>query len=516
MRERSSSGLPETSPETPGSARRGRVGKRKLQSASGGAGESGRPEARAIQGLRALAAGAALVVGSASRHAAAAPSEHLDVRGPDVAVAEVRSSGGGPALTVAWSELSRRTLAPGSYRVRFHVEGEALRVPVCAGRERVAVDGREVAAAAGPQVIALGAVAGGHDVAVDVNVSRYERRIACGEAPRAGVVERTREGLGDLAFESPHAARGGGRAVLFVPRGHDVLRPGPLLVGAHPWNGSTWTYASVAELLARAQERDVALLFPSGLGNSLYTADAEDEVLRAIGAAERAIAVDPRTVSIWGASMGGAGATTIGFHHPDRFASVTSFFGDSRYDLGTYVRAILRDEAAAHRVNALDVVENARHVAVWLVHGEDDRTSPIAQSEILASALEQRGFRVRFDRVPAAGHDGALVARFAAEVVDVAASARVPAAPMRVTFRAVRPEDTGAYGVRIERAAGAGDAFVDVERRADAVHVLRAEGVARVLLAPGALGTDPAREPPLVVDAAIARAGGVTAAWAAP
>src|SRR5207302_6066605 len=98
----------------------------------------------------------------------------------------------------------------------------------------------------------------------------------------------------------------------------------------------------------------------------------EDEVMRAVAAAESAVAVDPTRVSIWGASMGGAGATTIGFHHPDRFAFVASWFGDSRYDLTTYVKHLVPDEAAAKKLNALDMLENARHLRVLLVHGEDD------------------------------------------------------------------------------------------------------------------------------------------------
>ena len=154
-------------------------------------------------------------------------------------------------------------------------------------------------------------------------------------------------------------------------------------------------------------------------------------------------------------------------HSPDRFASVTSFFGDSKYDLATYVKAILRDEAGAHRVNALDVVDNARNVPVWLIHGEDDRVSPIAQSEILARALEQRGFAVRFDRVPGMGHAGALVARFARELVGAGERVRARRSiRARVTYRSVRPGDRGAYGVSI--AAGhAGDAFVDIEGTSD-------------------------------------------------
>jgi hypothetical protein len=44
--------------------------------------------------------------------------------------------------------------------------------------------------------------------------------------------------------------------------------------------------------------------------------------------------------------------------------------------------------------------------------------------------------------------------------------------------------------VRIAR-SGAGDAVVDLERRADGVHVLRAEGVREIVLEPGALGAAP-------------------------
>ena len=107
-----------------------------------------------------------------------------------------------------------------------------------------------------------------------------------------------------------------------------------VLVGLHPWNAGMWAYAAYDELLAEARARGVLLLMPSGLGNSLYTADAEDEVLRAIDALASVVIVPTSVdaahalnVSLWGASMGGAGTTTIAFHHPDRFAAATSFFG---------------------------------------------------------------------------------------------------------------------------------------------------------------------------------------------
>jgi pimeloyl-ACP methyl ester carboxylesterase len=440
--------------------------------------------------------------GLVPRSAWAAIAPHADVVGPAIATAEMRAAAG-TFRPVEWKSLSTTSLEPGSYEIRFRASvdesGSALRLPWCAGRSEIRVDGAPVASSPGPVVAPI--APGTHEVTIGVRVSAYERRLACGEEPRAGRAIQTSEGLGELRFSSPAAARGGGTAVVFVPPGHDIRRPATLLVGLHPWNGTIWTYAAYAELLDEARARDVVLLLPSGLGNSLYTAEAEDEVLRAIAALGAAIALDPAAISIWGASMGGAGATTIGFHHPDRFATVTSFFGDSRYDLSTYVRALLPDEAAAHRVNALDVVDNARWLPVFLVHGESDRTSPIRQSEILADALSQRGFAVRFDRVPGMGHAGALVGRYLRELVARAAGARVPSAVPRVTYRSVRPGDSEAYGVRFLRASPNADAYVDVEHRADGVHVLRADGVRALRLARGALGTPATTPPPLVLDA---------------
>ena len=368
-------------------------------------------------------------------------------------------------------------------------------------------------AVAGPVVIDLTAApaASDHEVIVELDISSYERRPACGEAPRVGVRRQARDGLIPLPFASPSAALGGGTAVVYVPPGHDGARPAAVLVGLHPWNGTVWTYAAYAPLLDAARAHDVVLLFPSGLGNSLYTARAEEEVLRALTALAAALAVDADRVTLWGASMGGAGATTIGLHHPDRFAGVISLFGDSRYDLSTYVHGILHDEAAAHRVNALDVVDNARNLPVWLIHGEDDRVSPVQQSAMFARALEAKRFAVTLDLVPHAGHQGRLVSQFAARIVGMAASIRRADAPSRVSYWSVRPEDTEAYGVRLVRASPSGDAFFDLSREGDAVHLHRAENVRALHLPRGAFGLSPTATPEVLRDDPSTRR--VTVTW---
>ena len=386
-------------------------------------------------------------------------------------------------------DLTRTTLEPGHYEIRERVvsreRGDAIQIPQCAGRGAVRVDSRVLGDGPGPIVAPV--EPGEHEIAVEVEVSRYERRIACGERVRVGRVQQTTDGLGVLAFESPYGARGGGRAVVYVPPGFDLHQTRKLLVGLHPWNGGIWTYAAYQELLDGARAHGVVLLMPSGLGNSLYTADAEDEVLRAIralatviGTADGSDPLQALDISIWGASMGGAGATTIGFHHPDRFATVTSFFGDSRYDMSTYVRSILVDQRGAHRVNALDMVDNARNVPVWLVHGEDDATSPIRQSEILADAMKQRGYTVRFDRVAGIGHSGALVARFLPDLVELASRSRTERDPARITYRSVRPSDVCVYGMYLRRESLTVDALIDVATRENPPRFFRRERVGDV------------------------------------
>lgn len=378
----------------------------------------------------------------------------------------------------------------------FRAQGEAVLVPHCNGRGRVLVDGAvKDPGSKGPLVVRLGDGAP-HDVTIEVKVSTYEKRIACSSAPRVGAVVKTDDGLQTITFPSPSSARGGGEAVVFVPGGHDPTKPSALLVGVHPWNGSPWTYAAYEELLDEAGKRDVVLLMPSGLGNSLYVADAEAEVMRAIDALSGQMKIDPQRVSIWGASMGGAGATTISFHRPDRFAYVASYFGDSRYDLTTYVRGILGGEEGAKRVNALDVLENARHLPVFLVHGENDATSPMKQSTMLFDAMKKAGFAVELERVAGMGHEGPLVVKYIRRVVARAATAVAPRFPARVSFRSVRPVDTSAYGVTLVRSSETRDAFVDLERKPDGVHVLAAEGVKEIVLASGALGA--ATEEPIV------------------
>ena len=416
---------------------------------------------------------------------------------------------------------SRRStpVEPGTYDVMLRVDGgrdgATLEVPHCAGRKRVVArrHGGAVTAGAG---LRAARDRGAHEVVVAVEVSKYERRIACGERPRLGARVTTREGLGVLDFASPYASRGGGQAVVFVPPG-PRSRPsrGRCSSVSTPGTGRCGRTPPTPSSSREATARDVVLLLPSGLGNSLYTADAEDEAMRAIDALAEVVVVDPRRGVACGAPRWAERARPrIGFHHPDRFAGVTSFFGDSRYDLTTYVRALLPDEAAAHAVNALDVGrQRAAPAGVARPRrGRRDLAHPPERDARRRDACEA-GFAVPVRPRSRDGPRGALVARFLSTlVVARAATARVPDAGDAGRRTGACDRGTRARTACTWCVGPSAETRSSPSKRAKTASTCRARRVCgRSSLDPGALGTRADHPPPIVLDGV----SGVTARWAA-
>ncbi|MBH23945.1 MAG: hypothetical protein CMH57_05695 [Myxococcales bacterium] len=237
---------------------------------------------------------------------------------------------------------------------------------------------------------------------------------------------------------------------VYVPRCADLSRPLPLLVALPGWNGNPHVFGA-SRLLEEAERRDLLVLVPDPRGNVLYTDKSERGVLEAVAVVSRDFSVDPDRVGLTGTSMGGAGALQIGYHYPDRFAAVSSFYGDSTYELTTYAGKILKQQSVADRYSVLRFAANARNLPVLLIHAEDDPVTPVRQSRALFEASQRLGFdHHALHTPPEGGHTLKLVDDFAAEVVAFHASARRARRPERVSFRANARAYPGSHWLEVE------------------------------------------------------------------
>jgi len=347
---------------------------------------------------------------------------------------------------------------------------------------RVSIDGRP-AGRFGPGLAVLErpALRPGSVVAIETTASSYRRAPAWDGRARLGPIGARTDGW----LVAPRDAT---RRPMLVHLPPHLDGPAPLLVALHPWGVGPWAYVGSA-IVEEATRAGWIVLAPDGLGNSLWVGDAETEALSSIDAMARALPVDPDRVYLFGASMGGAGATTIGLRHPDRFAALASFFGDSRYALGSYTDAVLPDQQAVDAASCLGFAENARHVPVLLVHGRLDATSALVQSTQLAERLATLGLAhelvVRDDR----GHEARLVDEEARRTIAfLGRHRRAPTVP-RVSLRSAPGAPRRAYWLEVVPQRADRWSFADVEiDDAGAVRVLARENVRRLRI-------DPARAP---------------------
>ncbi|HEV8320202.1 MAG TPA: prolyl oligopeptidase family serine peptidase [Myxococcota bacterium] len=379
----------------------------------------------------------------------------------------------------------------------------ALRLGAFAGTAAVFLDGADLGGAAPPSapvfLPALPALApGDHVLAVRVALPKGKEGLWWnGAAPALGPPGPRRRGYFEMAWgfrradpaADPHPPYG-----LYLPEGWtpDAARPAPLVVALHGWGGSIRSFVPYG-LTREADRTGAVVVFPEG-GKTLYIEAHEDAILRAIDEVAAALPIDPDRITLLGVSMGGAGAVGVGFHYPDRFAALVSYFGDSLYDMKTYVKGTLKTDEMAARYSVLHVPENARHLPVFLVHGKADKVCPFEQSQWLYDALHALGLPVRFEAPAADGHTVSLVARFLPTAFDFLMAARRVKRPARVSYGKNHDAYAGAYWVRFTLAREGEFGHVDVEAdAADHALVLRdARGVKALTLRLGDAPADAA------------------------
>lgn len=210
----------------------------------------------------------------------------------------------------------------------------------------------------------------------------------------------------------------------------DGTGPRPLVVLPHggPEARDTYGYDAFAQFLAAHGYVVVQPNFRGSAGFGRAFADAgrgqwgrrmQDDVTDAIRHLIVTRVADPNRICIVGASYGGYAALAGAVFTPDLYRCAVSISGVS--DLPSSLRTERAESGARSRAyqywrrsmgedrEALVDFSPATHAArvrvpVLLVHGEDDQTVVIRQSEIMEQALTRAGKQVRFVRLANADH----------------------------------------------------------------------------------------------------------------
>lgn len=130
--------------------------------------------------------------------------------------------------------------------------------------------------------------------------------------------------------------------------------------------------------------------------DNAYRWAGETDVFEAIRDVSRRFPVDDNRVTLWGFSMGGAGAWHLGVHHPDRWASVGA--GAGFVDFYRYQKQ--KEELPAYQHLPLSIYDADKYALnlanlPFVTYG-GDQDPQLAASEIMVAAARELGIDVEF------------------------------------------------------------------------------------------------------------------------
>jgi S-formylglutathione hydrolase FrmB len=124
-----------------------------------------------------------------------------------------------------------------------------------------------------------------------------------------------------------------------------------------------------------------------GRTNNAYRWAGETDVFEAMADLNRTVRIDSRRITLWGFSMGGAGAWHLGLHHPSKWSSVgpgAGFVDFYRYQKQTERRPV-HQHLALRIYDAVDYTQNAFNVPIC-TYGSENDAQLVASTEIVDAA----------------------------------------------------------------------------------------------------------------------------------
>lgn len=290
-----------------------------------------------------------------------------------------------------------------------------------------------------------------------------------------------------------HVARADGLPqpiAVYVPKGTGKK---PLYVGLHGMNGGPMSMLrvffggdddkkSMAELdraMGPTPAVDAYVIAPHAHGNAMYRQLGEEEVIDAIAwARARWPDIDPDRIYVTGFSMGGIGAASIPFHHPDLFAAAQPLCGYHSYFIRRDVAGRPKrpwEQFLLEERSNVSWVDNGARLPLWIVHGTHDL--PEQNSGVLIEAYEKRKFSIQHDH-PDLGHDVWGWAYDKLQHVAWFAGKKRQAHPRTVRFKTTRPRWGDDAWVHVDRmGVVAGWATVDAHAVDKKRIAIKTEGV---------------------------------------
>lgn len=141
-----------------------------------------------------------------------------------------------------------------------------------------------------------------------------------------------------------------------------------------------------------------------GRTNNAYRWSGENDVFEAMADLNRSVRVDRRRITLWGFSMGGAGAWHLGLHYPSKWCSVGP--GAGFVDFYQYQKQTTRrpnvEHSALHIYDAIDYSLNAFNVPVCTYGGEND--AQLAASTQMVERAKKFGVDIKLIIGKGVGH----------------------------------------------------------------------------------------------------------------
>jgi len=186
---------------------------------------------------------------------------------------------------------------------------------------------------------------------------------------------------------------------IYIPQNINLGKPNPLIVALHGKEGTIFEFA-FTKISKIADEFGLIIVTPKGRGNPMYKDEGERDVLGVIRDVRSKYSIDDKRIFILGASMGGYGATYIGFRNPELFAGIASIYG-----------TITADELVSF-------IKCEKKLPVFIAHGEKDEIVPVNNFRELAARLDEIGWEYKCKILPKLGHDLKVLDLSLSEVLD--------------------------------------------------------------------------------------------------